>query len=108
MKKHVISILGYLKNENITDEQCVEIFKMRNKTTFKKFSKEAARSKKIGSLALETKLKILETKIRYRDDPEYIHCKEELDKLYQGKINSAIIRRRCDWYEHGGKLSKFS
>ena len=24
------------------------------------------------------------------------HCKEERDKLYQGKINGAIIRRRCD------------
>ena len=39
--------------------------------------------------------------------PEYVHCKEELDKLYEGKINGAIIRSRCDWYEHGEKSSKF-
>ena len=52
------------------------------------------------------KLKILGSKIRYRDDPEYIHYEEELDKLYQGKINGAIIRSRCDWYEHGEKSSK--
>ena len=37
----------------------------------------------------------------------YIHYKEELDKSYQGKINGAIIRSRCDWYEHGEKSSKF-
>ena len=71
------------------------------------FSKEAARSNKIESSALETKLKVLESKIRYRDDPKYIHCKEELYKLYHGKINGAIIRSRCDWYEHGERRSKF-
>ena len=73
----------------------------------KKSSKEAARSKKIESPSLKTKLKILESKIRYGDYPEYVHCKEELDKLYEGKINGAIIRSRCDWYEHGEKSSKF-
>ena len=75
-------------------------------TFFKKISKEAARSKKIESSALETKLKILKSKIRDREDPEYVHCKEELDKLYKGKINGGIIRSRCDWYEHREK-SKF-
>ena len=69
----------------------------------KNISEEAVCSKKIESSALETKLKTLESKIRYRDNPEYIHCKEELDKLYQGKL----IRSRCDWYEHGEKSSKF-
>ena len=33
---------------------------------------------------------MLESKICFRDDPEYIHCKEELGKSYQEKINSAI------------------
>ena len=107
MKKH-ISTLENLKNENITDEQSVwEYLKYEIRKFSKKFSKEAARSKKIESSALETKLKILESKIRDRDDPEYVHCKEELDKLYEGKINGAIIRSRCDWYEHGEKSSKF-
>ena len=32
---------------------------------------------------------------------------EKLDKLYQEKINSAIIRSRSDWYEYGEKLPKF-
>ena len=53
-------------------------------------------------------LKILKSKIRYRGDPEYIHCKEELDKLYQRKINGAIILSRCDCYEHEEISSKFS
>ena len=104
MKKHITFTLQELKNENVTAE-CVDT-KIRNLKTSKKFSKEAARSKKIESSTLETKLKILESKIRYRNDPEHIHCKEELDKFYQGKINSAIIRSRCDWYEHVEKSPK--
>ena len=52
----------------------------------KTFFKEAARSKKIESSTLETKLKILESKICDRDDPEYVYCKEELEKLYEGKL----------------------
>ena len=100
MKKYIISTLENLKNEDITNEQTVWYYlKYKIRNFFKIFSKEAARSKKIESSALETKLKILEFKIRDRDDPKYIPCKEELGKLYQGKI--------YDWYEQGGKLSKF-
>ena len=58
------------------------ISKIRNKKISKKFSKEAVQSNKIESSALKTKLKILQTKSSYRDDPESVHCKEELDKLY--------------------------
>ena len=74
---------------------------------YRKFSKEAACSKKNESSALETKLKILESKTRDRDDPEHVHCRKELDKLYKAKINGPIIRSRCDWHEHGEKSSKF-
>ena len=82
MKKRMISTLENLKNENITDEQSLwEYLKYEIRKFSKSFSKEAARSKKIESSALETQLKILESSIRYRDDPEYIHNKEELDKL---------------------------
>ena len=92
MKKYIISTLENLKNEDITDEQTVWYYlKYKIRKFFKIFSKEAARSKKIESSALETKLKILESKIRDRDNPEYVHCKEELDKLYEGKINGPII-----------------
>lgn len=74
--------------------------KYKTRNIFKTFTKEAAHSNKTESPALETKLKILEPKIRWRGNPEYIDCKEELDKTYQVKTDSAIIRNRCDWYEH--------
>ena len=85
-----------------------ECLKYKIRKFSKNFSEEGARSKKIESSAFETKLKILESEIRYRDDPKYIHCKEELDKLYQGKINGAIIRSRCNVYEHGKNCQRFS
>ena len=50
----------------------LEYLKYEIRKTSKNFSKEAARSKKIESSALETKLKILESKIHYSDNPEYI------------------------------------
>ena len=73
----------------------------------KTFCQEAACSNKIKSSGLETKLKVLASKIRFRDDPQYIHCKEELEKLYQEKINGATIRSSCKWYEPREKSSKF-
>ena len=94
MKKH-ISTLENLKNENITNEQSVwEYSKYRIRKFSKIFSKEADRSKKTDYSPLKTTLKILEPRIRYKVDPEYIHCKEQLGKLYEGKINGAIIRTR--------------
>ena len=75
MKKH-ISTLENLKNEIILDEQSVrEYSKYEIRKFSQKFSEKAACSKKTESSALETKLKILGSKIRYRGDPEYIHCK---------------------------------
>ena len=60
MKKHIVSTLENLKNENITDEQSVwEYLKYEIRKFSTKFSKEAAHSKKMESSALETKLKIL-------------------------------------------------
>ena len=91
MKKHVISALENLKYEN---EQSVwEYLKCKIKRSSENVSKEAARSNKTESSVLEPKLKILVSKIRYKNDPKYIHCKEEFDKLYKGKINSAIIKK---------------
>ena len=84
MKKH-ISTLENLKNENITNEQSVrEYSKYRIRKFSKIFSKEADRSKKTEYSPLKTTLKILEPRIRYKVDPEYIHCKEQLGKLYEG------------------------
>ena len=71
MKKH-ISTLKNLKNENIIDEQSVwEYLKYEIRKFSNKFSKEAVRSKKIESSALETKLKIRILPVAI--DPEYVH-----------------------------------
>ena len=52
MKKHVISTLENLKNENIADEQSVwEYLKQEIRKFSKNFSKAAARSNKIKSSA---------------------------------------------------------
>ena len=91
MKKHIYTLENF-KNENITDEQSVwQYLKYEIRKFSKKCSKESARSTKIEYSGLETKLKILESKIPDREDTEYVHCKEELDKLYEGKINGPII-----------------
>ena len=75
MKKHIVYTLENLKNENITDEQSIWGYL---KYEIRKFSKNFSKKKV----------------------PEYIHCKEELSKLYQEK-NRAMIRSRCDWHGHG-------
>ena len=83
MKKHVISTYKNLKNWNITDKQSVwEYLKYEIRGISKKNSEEAVHSNKIESSALEAKLKTLESKIRFRDGPEYIPCKENLQKSY--------------------------
>ena len=91
-----------LNNENITHEQSVwEYSKYEIRKLSKHFTNKAVRSNKIKYPALETKLKILESKIINGDDLEYSHYKEELDKPYRGKINSAMVRSRYDCCEHG-------
>ena len=72
----------------------------------KKFLKKLLVLKKIKSSALKTKLKILDSG-NIRDNPEYVHCKEELHKLFQEKINGAIIRSRCNWFEYGENRQSF-
>ena len=91
-----------LNNENITHEQSVwEYSKYEIRKLSKNFTNKTVRSNKIKYPALETKLKILESKIINSDNLEYIHYKGELDKPYRGKINSAMVRRRYDCCEHG-------
>ena len=91
-----------LNNENITHEQSVwECSKYEIRKLSKHFTNKAVRSNKNKYPALETKLKILESKIINSDDLEYIHYKGELDKPYRGKINSAMVRRRYDCCEDG-------
>ena len=55
---------------------------------------------------LENKLKTLETRPDFINDPKYTETNEKLDKIYQEKINGFRIRSKCNWYEHGEKSSK--
>ena len=54
-------------------------------------------------MLLENKLKKLENNAKYIENSEYIDCKNELDEIYEQKINFMRIRSKCDWYEHGEK-----
>ena len=55
---------------------------------------------------MESKLKTLESRPKFIDNPEYIETNEKFDKIYQEKANGIRIRSQCNWYEHGEKSSK--
>ena len=64
MKNYIINILTEIKNENITDEQCVWKFLWHKiQTFFISFSKGIAGPTKTQSIILKTKLKTLEHQI---------------------------------------------
>ena len=65
------------------------------------------RNKKIERMYLENKLKTLETRPNFVDNPEYIETNEKLDKIYHEKTNSIRIRSKCNWYDYGEKSSNF-
>ena len=55
----------------------------------------------------ENKLKTLEVRPNFVNNPEYTETDEKLDKIYQEKANGVRIGSKCNWYEHGEKSSKF-
>ena len=52
------------------------------------------RNKKIERMYLENKLKTLETRLNFVDNPEYIETNEKLDKIYHAKTNGIRIRSK--------------
>ena len=63
---------------------CANVYNTKWENVLKIFPEELlVLTNIVKSSALETKLKILETKICLGDDPEYIQYKEELDKLFK-------------------------
>ena len=56
---------------------------------------------------MKNKLKTLETRPNFVDNPEYNETNKKLDKIYQEKTNGVRIRSKCNWYEHGEKSSNF-
>ena len=72
-----------------------------------KFSKLLSRNTKTQTLLLEKKLKSFKCTANYLNKSEYISCKSKLDQFYEEKTNGIRIRSKYDWYEYGGKSTKF-
>ena len=84
------------------------ISKIWNKKIFDRIlNATSPKFEKRFSFSSENKLKKLETYTNYIDNFEYIDCRNKLDKIYEQKLNSIRIRRKCDWYGYGEKSSKF-
>ena len=107
MKTLIKNVLNNFDQDNIVDPQFRwEYLKYEIRKFSIHFSKDIARNKKIERMYLENKLKTLETRPDFINDPKYTETNEKLDKIYQEKINGFSIRSKCNWYEHGEKSSK--
>ena len=108
MKTLIKNVLNNFDQDNIVDPQFRwEYLKYEIRKFSIHFSKDIGLNKKIEKMYLENKLKTLETRPDFIDNPEYTETNEKLDKIYQEKINGIRIRSKCNWYEHGEKSSKF-
>ena len=108
MKTLIKNVLNNLNQNNIVDPKLHwEYLKYEIRKFPIHFSKDIAQNTKIERMYLENKLETLETRPDFIDNPEYTETNEELDKIYQEKINGTRIRSKCNWYEHGEKSPKF-
>ena len=108
MKFYIKSTLETLDIERIRDLQVRWKFLKYEIRKFSiEFSKLQAENTKKEKLFLENKLKKLENNTNYTESSEYIDCRNELDKIYEQKINDMRIRSKWDWYEYGEKSSIF-
>ena len=72
------------------------------------YSKTAARIRKQHKIDLEQKLKNLESNLTSKENRKlYNHYKNELETIYDDIAEGIKIRRKCEWYEHGEKSTKF-
>ena len=102
------NVLDNLDQDKIVDPQfCWEYLKYEIRKFPIHFSKDIVPNKKTERTYLENKLKTLETRPNFVDNPEYTETNENLDMIYQAKTNGIRIRSKCNWYEHGEKSSKF-
>ena len=73
------------------------------------YSKKLAKERKENKTLLENKLKELEGNLNTEDNLQsYNICKNELESIYDHIAEGIRVRSKCDWYEHGEKLTKFS
>ena len=108
MKFHIKCTLETLEIEGISDLQVRwEFLKYEIRKFSIEFSKLQAQNTKKEKMFLENKLKKLENNTNCIENLEYIDCRNELDKIYEQKINDMRIRSKWDWYEYGEKSSIF-
>ena len=106
MKFYIKRTLETFQIERIQDPQVRWKFLKYDIRKFSiELSKLQAENTKKEKLFSENKLKKLENKTNYIENSEYIDCRNELDKIYEQKINDMRIRSKCDWYEYGEKSS---
>ena len=77
----------------------------------KDYATRKAKERKAKRVALETKVRELETIISTNSNDlvieEYHKCKAELEEIYNYITEGIILRSKTDWYELGGKSTKY-
>ena len=70
------------------------------------YSKTAAKIRKLEQFI--TKTKNLENDLSSEENRKlYNHYKNELETIYDHIAGGIKIKRKCEWYEHGEKSTKF-
>ena len=93
MKRLLKNVLDNLDKDNIADPQSrCEYFKYEMRKFSIHFSQDIARNEKIERTYLENKLKTLETRPNFADNPEYTETNEKLSKIYQKNTNGIRTR----------------
>ena len=71
------------------------------------FQKILPEIRKLKERTWKIKLKTLETRSNFVDNPEYAETNEKLGKIYQEKTNGIRIRSKYNWYKNSEKFSNF-
>ena len=109
MKKFISDTLNELFNENILDDQVKwEYLKYNIRKYTINFSKKLAKNTNKKIVDLEITLKHFEKDYEnYVDNIDYKVCKQQLDAIYEEKVKGIKIRSKFNWYELGGRFTKF-
>ena len=98
-------IPNFLKSASSFDDPMMkwEFLKYKRRDFSRKILIEKSRERKLRHVELENRLAELENIITTNSND----CKSDLEALCNYITESIIIRSKSDWYEFGGKLSKY-
>ena len=106
MKKLISDTLNKRFNENILDDQVKwEYLKYNIIKYIVNFSKKLLKSTNRITAGLETKLKHFKNIAKTMFITNYKVCKQQLDAIYEEKVNDIKNRSKCNWDELGKKFS---